>query len=110
MHSHDYDSLVEAQAGVRAEGFTEEYLWKDGRMTSADRATTYQPADMKIVEHYRFEGMTNPGDMSILMCLTSSDGKKGYVISGYGTYADAKLDEFLDEVPEAEDTEVRNAP
>ena len=110
MHSHDYDSLVEAQTGVRDLGYTEEYLWKDGEMMAADRSKTYQPSEMKIVEHYRFEGMSNPGDMSILLCIESDDGKKGYVISGYGTYADAKLDEFLEQVPQAEDTEVEKAP
>lgn len=110
MHSHDYDSLVEAQAGLRDRGYTEEYLWKDGEMMSADRSKTYEPKDFTIVENYRFEGMTNPGDMSIVMVVESNDGRKGYVVSGYGTYADPKLDEFMDIVAEEEDPEVSKAP
>ena len=110
MHSHDYDNLVEAQQGLLKQGYTEEFLWKDGKMMSADRSKTYRPSDLKMVEHYRFEGMTNPADMSIVMVVEASDGKKGYVVSGYGTYADPKLDEFMDEVPEVEDTEVDKAP
>lgn len=110
MHNHDYDSLVEAQQGLREQGYTEEFLWKDDKMMAADRSKTYEPSDFKMVENYRFEGMTNPGDMSIVMVVEASDGKKGYVVSGYGTYADAKLDEFMDEVPEVEDPEVTDAP
>ncbi len=110
MHSHDYDSLIEAQQGVRANGYTEEFLWKDGEMLSEDSSVKYDPQDMLIVEHYRFEGASDPGDMSILMCIESKDGKKGYAISSYGTYADEKFVKFLDEVPEKEETEVTKKP
>lgn len=110
MHSHDYDSIVEAQQGVRANGYTEEFLWKDGEMLSEDGSMQYDAADLTMVEHYRFEGASDPGDMSILMCLESNDGRKGYVISAYGTYADEKFVSFLDDVPEKEDSEVTKKP
>ena len=106
MHSHDYDSLIEAQQGVRAAGYKEEFLWKDGEMLAEDGSVQYDPTDLTVVEHYRFEGESNPDDMSILMVLESRDGRKGYVVSAYGTYADAKLVEFLDEVPVREDGDV----
>ena len=110
MHSHNYDSIVEAQAGVRQKGFTEEFLWKDGEMLSEDKSMQYDATDLTVVEHYRFEGMSNPADMSIMMLLESKDGRKGYVISSYGPTADEKLTKFLDDVPQREDTEVHKAP
>lgn len=110
MHSHNYDSIIQAQAGVRANGFTEEYLWKDEEMRSEDGKKVYKPSDFTIVEHYRFEGDSNPGDMSILMALHSRDGKKGYVVSSYGPYADDKLMKFLDEVTSDEGTDVQKHP
>ena len=106
MHSHDYDSIIEAQAGVRKAGYTEEFLWKDGEMLSEDSSTQYDAEDLTVIEHYRFEGASNPDDMSIFMVLESRDGRKGYVISAYGTYADEKLVNFLEQVPVREDTDV----
>ena len=106
MHSHDYDSLIEAQTGVRDAGYKEEFLWKDGEMLSEDGTMQYDPQDLKQVMHYRFEGESNPGDMSILMVLKSRDGRKGYVVSAYGTYADEALVKFLDQVPSDEDADV----
>ena len=109
MHSHPYTSLVEAQMGLRDQGYTEEFVWEDGEFKSADKSKTYATSDLEIVEHYRFEGMSNPGDMSIVFAIEASDGKKGYAFSGYGTYADEKFVNFLDEVPEREDTEVEKS-
>ncbi len=110
MHSHDYDTLVEAQMGLRKNGFTEEFVWEDEQFKSEDKSVTYRPDDLKIVEHYRFEGASDPGDMSILMALEAKDGRKGYAISAYGTYADEKFVKFLDEIPEREDPEVTAKP
>ena len=110
MHSHDYDHLVEAQQGVIADGYTEGFIWVDDQLMSADRSRSYRPGELTSVEEYRFEGMTNPGDMSILIVLEASDGTKGYAISSYGPTADEKLVKFLDEVPKRIETEVTKAP
>lgn len=110
MHSHPYTSLVEAQMGIREQGYTEEFNWVDGELTDADKTKTYGTGDLVIVEHYRFEGASNPGDMSILFALEANDGKKGYAISGYGTYADEKFVKFLDELPERDTTRVEDTP
>ena len=36
------------------------------------------------MKFYRFEGMTNPGDNTILYLITTSDGKKGLLVDNYG--------------------------
>ena len=110
MHNHDYSTLVDAQQGVRANGYTEEFLWKDGAFLSEDQTVEYAPEDLIIVEHYRFEGMSNPDDMSILLVLKAKDGKKGYAISGYGTYADEKFVSFLDRIPNRDTAIVQPRP
>jgi hypothetical protein len=42
--------------------------------------------------------MSDPEDSSILYLIEASDGKKGTLIDAYGTYADAKLSDFIREV------------
>lgn len=58
----------------------------------------YSPSDMTIVEYHRFEGMSNPSDMSIVFAVEAEDGRKGTIISTYGAYANMKLVEFMDKV------------
>ena len=103
MHKHDYETIIDAQQGVRKAGYTEEFKWTDDhRFTDASGEKAYQAGELTMVQHYRFEGMSNPGDMSIFMVLEAKDGKRGYVISAYGPYADEKLTDFLDEIPKRE--------
>lgn len=47
----------------------------------------YQPADLKIVKTYRFEGISNPDDNSILYIIEANDGTKGTLIDSYGVYS-----------------------
>ena len=110
MHNHPYDTLVEAQAGVRSAGYTEEFTWDEGALKSADKTRAYGRDDLAIVEHYRFEGASDPGDLSILLALEATDGTRGYAISGYGTYADEKFVTFLDELPVRDSTRVEDTP
>ena len=44
------------------------------------------------MDFYRFEGESNPDDMSILYAIEANDGISGTISSAYGTYADADTD------------------
>ena len=53
---------------------------------------------MKIVNFYRFEGNSNPDDMSVMYAIETSDGLKGTLTDAYGLYSDDDTGEFLKEV------------
>jgi hypothetical protein len=53
---------------------------------------------MCIVEYFRFEGESNPSDMSILFSVECDDGNRGTIVSSYGIYADTNLEEFMSKV------------
>ena len=67
-------------------------------MQSLKSKKFYRPADMEIVEYHRFEGISNPSDMSIVFAIETNDGNKGIVVSTYGMYAEMKMVEFMDKV------------
>jgi hypothetical protein len=46
------------------------------------------PEDFTVEEFYRFEGMSNPDDNSVLFAISSDDGIKGTLVDAYGVYAD----------------------
>ena len=90
-------SQVDVENMLNREGFTKDFrVNSDGRLCSMDDdKSTYGPEDVKIVNFYRFEGETDPDDMSILYALECNDGTKGTISNSYGPMADTDIDAFL---------------
>jgi hypothetical protein len=83
-----YNNLVEATNDLMKRGYTEN-LSLEGE-TIDDKAKNIHMAadDFEIDEFYRFEGASNPSDMSIVYAVTSDKYHlKGVLINAYGTYA-----------------------
>ncbi len=95
-----YSNLVEAQSSLKEKGYIHEFNYQEEEsvMKSYKTGVKYTPEQMKIIEFHRFEGMSNPGDMSIIFAVECIDGAKGIVLSSFGVYADLKLAEFMDKV------------
>ncbi len=95
-----YSNLVEATSSLKEKGYKDEFQYDSDNsvMISKNTEKTYSPEEMMIVEFHRFEGMSNPGDMSIIFAVECIDGNKGTILSSYGVYADLKLAEFMDRV------------
>ena len=55
---------------------------------------------MHVVDFMRFEGASDPADNTILYVIETTDGVKGTLIDAYGSYADAKVTSFMQEVEE----------
>jgi hypothetical protein len=57
---------------------------------------TYQPKEVSLDRVIRFEGRSNPADMSVLYALTviSSD-EKGLLVDAYGTYGSSLKTKFV---------------
>jgi len=90
-------SLVNVENRLSADGFTKDFKVENGRLCTIDNssAKTYGPEDVTIVDFYRFEGESNPDDMSILYAIEANDGVRGTISSAYGTYGDADANEFM---------------
>ncbi len=95
-------TLTAMEERLRKEGFKADFKVTDGRLTMMDNGgatpKTWEPADVRIVDFYRFEGESNPDDMSILYAIESVDGTKGTISNSYGPMADSDVDAFLVEV------------
>ena len=93
-----YSHLIEAVRGLKKRGFDHELLLKEEKIHCPDNDKYYSADEMSIVEYHRFEGQTNPSDMSIVFAVECNDGTKGMIISSYGVYGDIKIMEFMDKV------------
>lgn len=93
-------SLVNVENKLNKDGFTQDFNVVDGRLHTigSDSNKSYSPDEVTIVDFYRFEGESNPDDMSILYAIEASDGVRGTIASAYGVYADSDTDDFLKQV------------
>lgn len=82
------------------EGFTEQFVITEEGLKSSESGEVFGPDDIQILKHYRFEGTSDPGDMSILYAIKTSNGLKGTIIDGFGTYSDVALSDFMKQVDE----------
>jgi len=99
MKFNQYGTLVEAERALRDKGYKENFtLEKEQELRCTTSNKIYGPEDMHILEYHRFEGDSNPGDMSILFAVICKDGTKGLVVSSYGAKVDLNLLSFMDKV------------
>ncbi len=59
------------------------------------------PNDIQIVAEHRYEGISNPSDMSILYVIETNKGEKGTFLMAYGPEANFDDAEFFRRVPES---------
>ena len=91
--------LVTVLAQVQKEGYRQDFkVTDDGRLSTMDDKQQFTHDQVQIVNFYRFEGESNPDDMSILYVLETSTGLKGTISNAYGPYADETIDAFMKQV------------
>lgn len=90
---------------LQKQGYTHEFQICDEGLKCLNTDEIFQPEDLHIIEHQRFEGITNPEDMAILYVIETNNGMKGTVVDAFGIYADTELMNFMKRV---EDRTVEN--
>ena len=92
-------SLVNVLNRLRKDGYTIDFkVSSDGKLCTMEDKNIFNPEQVQIVDFYRFEGESDPDDMSILYVIETTTGLKGTISNSYGPYADAKVDDFLKQV------------
>ena len=91
-----YDTLVEALKDLKRRGFVTDFNIAFDAVVCNETKVCLLPDQFEIIEHYRFEGETNPSDSSIVYAIHSKDGKmKGTLVSAYGVYSEAMNDDLI---------------
>jgi hypothetical protein len=79
-------------------GYTRSFEATRDGLRLADQDRTYRADELQIVEHYRFEGASDPGDMAVVYALEAADGARGVLVDAFGTYADPDVGAVIREV------------
>jgi hypothetical protein len=90
--------LKSCLTNLEEKGYTDEYKVENGCLHCLTSGRTFSHENVKAMNFYRFEGNSNPDDMSILFAIETTDGRKGTLIDAYGMYADGKIGDFMQAV------------
>jgi hypothetical protein len=96
------------QTELENNGYTEQFRVEKDKLVGISSKKKYKAKDVKAVNFYRFEGITDPDDMSILYAIETCDGSKGTLTDAYGRYSDVDTGDFMKLVEIAKKTEGMN--
>ena len=88
-----YGTVSEAISALRKQGFTIDFNLHENDLVSAPHR--YAVEDFEIVDVYRYEGDSDPGDEATVYALESRKGVKGILVTGYGVSSDNFTTEIL---------------
>lgn len=83
---------------LNSQGFDKEFTICKSGLKCLDTGEIFQPEDVRILEHQRFEGTSDPDYMAILYIIETKTGLKGTVVNAFGVYADTDLFDFMKKV------------
>jgi len=94
----DMKTLASCINKLVLDGYTEDFKASERGLLSLQHERIYQPKDVNIVDFFRFEGVSDPADNSILYAIETTDGIKGTLVDAFGPYADVNVQKFMEEV------------
>jgi len=90
--------LAQSSNKLVQEGFDKNFKATPEGLCCIETEKIYKPSDILVANFYRFEGISDPSDNSILYAIEASDGTKGTLIDAYGAYSDQNVEKFMKQV------------
>lgn len=81
---NSYTSLSVAIEDLQKAGYTVDFNLVEEGVESKNMKKEWKAGELEVTKFYRFEGMTDPGDNTILFCIETKDGSKGLLVDAYG--------------------------
>lgn len=78
-----YPSLSKAIQDLQQNGYETDFNYILKQDSSNNLKAEWEQGNLRAVKYYRFEGMSNPGDDSILYVIEGASGAKGILVDNY---------------------------
>lgn len=88
-------SMADLIDKVVKDGYTHNFRAVDEGLICNETEELFKPEQVKIDNFFRFEGMSDPEDNSILYVIETDNGIKGTLVDAYGAYSDPEVNEFI---------------
>ena len=92
-------SLSGAVEILRRKGYLHDFVSSQGKLRCSQSGELFDPEELRIVDHLRFEGSSDPDEMAIVYAVETQSGRKGVIIDAFGLYSDPLLAQLLDRMP-----------
>src|SRR2546425_767738 len=92
-------TLAEAIEEFVGKGFVARFSIVGRRLRVIDTNETLDPGDLVIRGYRRFEGASDPDDMSIVYAVESANGWHGTIVDAFGVYSEPSIGAVLEHVP-----------
>ena len=97
--TENYSTLSQTINALKVDGYSLDFNIRQDRIMCHQTNTVLSPEDFEIDKLYRFEGVSNPDDQSVLYAISSFKfGVKGVLVNGYGISADAATDAIIEKL------------
>ncbi len=94
-----YDTLSEAIAELKKEGYTEDLNIEHDAIIGKDGKLKLFKDDFVVDKFFRFEGNSDPADEAILYAISSpKNHMKGVLVNGYGISAEPLASEMVEKL------------
>lgn len=99
MKMEQYDSLLQAIEGLRKQGYTEDLNLQTNCIDCRDATLQLHPHEFEIDKVFRFYGLSDVDDESILYAISSDKyDLKGILVNGYGVTSDPLTQDMVEKL------------
>lgn len=91
-----YATVTEALSKLHQQGFTTDFNIKGDCLIAGE--DKFNANEFDIVDTYRYEGNSDPGDEAIVYAIQSKSGVKGTLVTGYGASAEDVSPELMEKL------------
>jgi len=98
-HKTHYETVSKAIEELRKQGFTTDFNLEENAIVC--NAGKFGANEFDVVDVYRYEGDSDPGDEAAVYAIKSSNGLRGILVTGYGASSENTSSEMLRKLTKA---------
>ena len=92
------NTLSEAIDELVDRGFTEHFGVRGRRLRGLDSGVNFEAHEVVVRGFERFEGVSDPDDMSIVYAIETLTGMRGTLTDAFGVYSSPVISAFMNDV------------
>lgn len=92
VDTESYDTLSTAVNSLTDDGYIDIFRADEKDIVALYSNKHYNPEDLHILKSYRFEGMSNPQDETVVFAIDAWDGTRGTLVMCFSAEEDQNLD------------------
>lgn len=94
---------------LKEEGYTVDFNLNDNCLVCHGNSLQLLADEFVIDKHYRFEGLSDPGDEAVVYAISSiKNNLKGILVNGYGISSESLTDDLISALKEKEFNHLTN--